>query len=92
MTAAPDVSTVAQRFFLALQGKAQMSASVYVDFGIDNDDIFRRYLDLMNGGELTLKKLNDAICDGPALSKLLGMQIVTSYDCLTQKEENVCSS
>jgi hypothetical protein len=76
--------STAQGFYDNLMMDKMPSASQQVDFGIDiaqnKDDLLRAYQRGITSGTITLEMLNEAVCDGAKLSKLLGMEVETIWD------------
>jgi hypothetical protein len=62
------------------------SSAALVDFGLDGwggtnpDKIYAAYNKAVRSGGVTLEQLNEALGDGPKLSKLIGVTVKTVWD------------
>ena len=76
----------ADRLFEALILDIWPSAGAIVDFGLDNrhtqQSLYEAYQRKVRSGEITREQLRKAVGDGPALSRLIGLKVVTAYDAL----------
>jgi hypothetical protein len=67
-------------------GEAEPSPAMWVDFGIDNNEIALLYVRKINSGEITREQLHEALGDSVKLGKLLGVELKqTSWDILGQQ-------
>ena len=57
-----------------------------VDFGIDNQTIYEAYHTKIRNGSVTPEQLDAALGNGPELTKLMGIKIVTVYDDMGPEE------
>lgn len=78
-------SSVAVRLWNIIAEGGDITPAVMVDFGINAKSDFDAYRKAVANG-VTLEQLNEALGNGPALTKLIGVPIVTAWDFLPSEE------